>query len=394
MTISRRGHDALRRHEPHVQRHVERQADDVEPQRVALAVLGDQRVAEQPVDVRQRPRGQQQAQRGGGVVEPRAARERHDPRRQHHPAGRQRQPHRPEHVAGRLQQLLRALVLVDHVAREQREDRGHDDGREQRHQLVDPPGQRVEADLAVAARERDDHRVGAEVDLVERQRQPERQRRHQQRPPHLRLGDEANRRHVAHEVRRQRERDRRADGRARDDRVEAQVGHDHDNRGQQRRRPSHHVADHGTLHPQPRLEHERDRGDEDRHAHLLGVGKRERDGRRDQHDDERDQRPQGHRVADEAARVLRALGDLAHDDREQPHVGEHAEERDVGQGERVAPVRRRAEVARDDDDRDRGQREDRDLARGLHGGVHRHPPAEPAVVQRLFVRAQRAAAGA
>ena len=96
------------------------------------------------------------------------------------------------------------------------------------------------------------------------------------------------------------------------------------------------------------------------------------DGERDHH--ERQQQPQGERVADQLVGAGGVLADLAHDGREQADVGEHAEQLHVHQGERVAAVVVRAEVAGEHRDRDDAERQHRSLADQLDGRVRRDSP--------------------
>jgi hypothetical protein len=255
----RGGVGAIRGHQREVEREVDGKRGDAEPQHAHLAARGDERVAEQSADPRGDRRAQQQPQgrsRRFEVVP------RDEPRQlggEHQTAGRDRDADRHEHVGGRVDDPRRGAAPLDDEPREQREDRGHDDGGEQGEQLVDPVGERVEPDFLKGPEEREDEGVGAEVDLVDRERDADRNAGDDELAPHLPIGARPDGGHPAHEADRHGQRNRGADGGGRHDREEAEVGGDHHDQCDEGRETPGHVGRRRPPHLQARLEHRGDR---------------------------------------------------------------------------------------------------------------------------------------
>ena len=281
-------HDPVARDQQEVEPDVERERGHVEPERAGLAVLRDQRQPEDPVDPGQRAGHEQDAQRLGGAREVLPTRQLHDLGRQDEPSGDQRYAQHHEQVGGHLDHPQRPWLVLLHRLRQHRERCVDEHVAHHQGQLKDPVGERVEADLAVGLVERDDQGVRAEVERVDRERQAQRQRRHQQRPPHGQVGAKADRGEAARvEPGDDQRGERTASGREHHG-VEAEVEPDHEQGEQQGRGAADDVAHHRPAHLKPRLqdrdvggghhpEQERDAGEQDRHPHVVLVGEQQAD---------------------------------------------------------------------------------------------------------------------
>ena len=353
---------------------VQGQREHVEPERRELAVARDQGVAVEAVDEPDRGGDEQDPQRRRGAREVVAAERAGELGRHQRAAHRDARADVDHHVAGRAQRGRHARVGARDVAREQREHRHEEGGGQGRGELADPPRQRVQAELLERARERDDQRVGAEVGLVERERGAERERGDDE-PAHRRpVGARAGGEQRPHQQRGQRQRHRGAHARGGHDGVEAEVERHHDDHGGERGGAAGDVGDRDPARAQVGLqdrdegrveqpEHERHARDQDGDPHVGRVGHQQRGERGGRRGGDREAGAQRERRAEHGRRALRLLGQLAHDDRGQAGVGEHAEELHEREREREAAVEVRAEVAGRDRDRDEPEQQHRRRAR-------------------------------